>query len=110
MPTRKSKESTEKHIVIKTHLQNSMKEAKRSPRVSQTCKGPPPEALVAAAAPVPGRIKGVWGRPRRTGGGGDEEGVGNPSREKFVAGRAVAHAPAIPSRSCLSLVLTVVGS
>ncbi|KAJ1431555.1 Ribonuclease H-like superfamily [Sesbania bispinosa] len=42
MPVRQMKESSEQHLVIKTHLQNPMNPAKKVTRAVQNGKGPPP--------------------------------------------------------------------
>lgn len=41
MPIRQMKESSEQHLVIKTHLQNSMNPSLKPPKTSQNGKGPP---------------------------------------------------------------------
>ncbi|KAF5452757.1 hypothetical protein F2P56_027724 [Juglans regia] len=45
MPIRQMKESTEQHLVIKTHLQNSMNQMQKAPtnKTAQNGKGPPPQ-------------------------------------------------------------------
>lgn len=45
MPVRQMKESSEQHLVIKTHLQNSINPAKKAPKTVQNGKGPPPQEL-----------------------------------------------------------------
>ncbi|KAI4311295.1 hypothetical protein MLD38_036200 [Melastoma candidum] len=87
MPTRQSKESAEKHIVIKTHFQNPMKEANRSPRVPQNCKGPPPEAAVAVIATVPGQNQGGSGSPPSKNRGRRRRRGGRKSEQGEVCGR-----------------------
>lgn len=42
MPIRQMKESSEQHLVIKTHFQNSMNPVEKSPKTAQNGKGPPP--------------------------------------------------------------------
>ena len=41
MPIRQMKESSEQHLVIKTHLQNSMNPVQKAPKTAQNGKGPP---------------------------------------------------------------------
>ncbi|GLT73314.1 hypothetical protein SLA2020_451820 [Shorea laevis] len=43
MPVRQMKESSEQHLVIKTHLQNSMNPVQKAPKTAQNGKGPPPQ-------------------------------------------------------------------
>ncbi|KAF8394362.1 hypothetical protein HHK36_020570 [Tetracentron sinense] len=43
MPIRQMKESSEQHIVIKTHIQSSMNPVQKAPKTSQNGKGPPPQ-------------------------------------------------------------------
>ncbi|XP_019449897.1 PREDICTED: protein argonaute 10-like [Lupinus angustifolius] len=68
MPLRQMKESSEQHLVIKTHLQNHMNPPKKVPRAVQNGKGPPllpqQEPLHNQTSP-PNRNKG-----RRRGRGG----------------------------------------
>lgn len=41
MPIRQMKEGSEQHLVIKTHIQNSMNPVQKAPKTSQNGKGPP---------------------------------------------------------------------
>ncbi|KAG2728156.1 hypothetical protein I3843_01G187300 [Carya illinoinensis] len=43
MPTRQMKESSEQHLVIKTHLQNFMNQVQKAPKTAPNGKGPPPQ-------------------------------------------------------------------
>ncbi|XP_062168998.1 protein argonaute 10-like [Alnus glutinosa] len=43
MPIRQMKESSEQHLVIKTHLQNSMNPVQKAPKTAQNGKGLPPQ-------------------------------------------------------------------
>ena len=44
MPVRQMKESSEQHLVIKTHLQNAMNQpVRKAPKAAQNGKGPPPQ-------------------------------------------------------------------
>lgn len=42
MPIRQMKESSEQHLVIKTHMQNSMNQPQKHHKTAQNGKGPPP--------------------------------------------------------------------
>ncbi|XP_061373942.1 protein argonaute 10-like isoform X2 [Gastrolobium bilobum] len=65
MPVRQMKESSEQHLVIKTHLQNPMNPAKKAPKAAQNGKGPPPQENHSQISPHPrnkGRRRGRSGR------------------------------------------------
>lgn len=66
MPVRQIKESSEQHLVIKTHLQNPMNPAKKVPRAIQNGKGPPlpqePHNQTSPQARNKGRRRGRGGR------------------------------------------------
>ncbi|KAH7842876.1 hypothetical protein Vadar_010056 [Vaccinium darrowii] len=75
MPMRQMKESSEKHIVIKPQLQNSMTEVQKPPKTSQNGKGPPAQEpqntkLHNQASP-PSKNRG---RRRRRGGRKSDQG------------------------------------
>ncbi|GAY54079.1 protein argonaute 10 [Citrus sinensis] len=45
MPIRQMKDSSEQHLVIKTHLQNTMNQSQKQPKTAQNGKGPPHQEL-----------------------------------------------------------------
>ncbi|PSR92765.1 Protein argonaute like [Actinidia chinensis var. chinensis] len=75
MPTRQMKESLEKHLVIKPHLQNSMNQPQKLPKTAQNGKGPPaqepPNARVHDQTSPPSKNRG---RRRRRGGRKSDQG------------------------------------
>jgi len=65
MPVRQMKESSERHLVIKPHLQNPMNPAKKTTKAPQNGKGPPPLENESQALPHSknkGRRRGRGGR------------------------------------------------
>ncbi|XP_057475261.1 protein argonaute 10-like [Actinidia eriantha] len=75
MPTRQMKESLEKHLVIKPHLQNSMNQLQKLPKTAQNGKGPPaqepPNTRVHDQTSPPSKNRG---RRRRRGGRKSDQG------------------------------------
>lgn len=69
MPMRQMKESSEQHLVIKTHLQNSMNPVQKHPKTAQNGKGPPPHEP-QNAKPHPQTSPSSKNRGRRRGRGG----------------------------------------
>ena len=70
MPMRQMKESSEQHLVIKTHLQNSMNPVQKPPKTAQNGKGPPshepqnakPHSQTSPSSKNRGRRRGRGGR------------------------------------------------
>ncbi|KAI4317903.1 hypothetical protein L6164_025732 [Bauhinia variegata] len=70
MPVRQMKESSEQHLVIKTHLQNAINPVKKAPKTVQNGKGPPsqephnakPHSQTSPQAKNRGRRRGRGGR------------------------------------------------
>ncbi|KAJ9700462.1 hypothetical protein PVL29_005989 [Vitis rotundifolia] len=70
MPMRQMKESSEQHLVIKTHLQNSMNPVQKTPKTAQNGKGPPshepqnakPHSQTSPSSKNRGRRRGRGGR------------------------------------------------
>ncbi|CAL8073750.1 unnamed protein product [Prunus armeniaca] len=96
MPIRKMKESSEQHLVIKTHLQNPVNPVQKQPKTAQNGKGPPPQEphnpKTHNQISPPTKNRG-----RRRGRGGRKSDQGDVCMRPSSRHCSVAHIPASPS-------------
>lgn len=96
MPIRKMKESSEQHLVIKTHLQNSVNPVQKAPKTAQNGKGPPPQEpqnpKTQNQTSPPTKNRG-----RRRGRGGRKSDQGDVFMRPSSRHCTVAHIPASPN-------------
>lgn len=96
MPIRKMKESSEQHLVIKTHLQNPVNPVQKQPKTAQNGKGPPPQephnTKTHNQISPPTKNRG-----RRRGRGGRKSDQGDVCMRPSSRHCTVAHIPASPS-------------
>ncbi|KAL6192212.1 hypothetical protein ACLB2K_038597 [Fragaria x ananassa] len=96
MPIRKMKESSEQHLVIKTHIQNSGNPVQKAPKTAQNGKGPPtpepqnPKTQNETSPPTKNR-------GRRRGRGGRKSDQGDAFMRPSSRHCTVAHIPASPN-------------
>ena len=92
MPIRQMKESSEQHLVIKTHLQNSMNPSLKQPKTAQNGKGPPTQephnGKTNNQASPPTKNRG-----RRRGRGGRKSDQGDVCMRPSSRPCTVAHKP-----------------
>ncbi|XP_065863218.1 protein argonaute 10 [Euphorbia lathyris] len=94
MPTRQMKESSEQHLVIKTHLQNTMnQQPQKHHKTAQNGKGPPPPPLSQAQTQTSPSTKN---RGRRRGRGGRKSDQGDACMRPSSRPCTVLHKPMNP--------------
>lgn len=90
------KESSEQHLVIKTHLQNSVNPVQKAPKTAQNGKGPPPQEpqnpKTQNQTSPPTKNRG-----RRRGRGGRKSDQGDVFMRPSSRHCTVAHIPASPN-------------
>ncbi|GMY27304.1 protein argonaute 10 [Fagus crenata] len=102
MPIRQMKESSEQHLVIKTHLQNSMNPVQKSPKTAQNGKGPPlpsPPQDFHNTKPHNQTSPPSKNRGRRRGRGGRKSDQGDVFMRPSSRHCTVAHKPVSANRA-----------
>ncbi|POO02072.1 Exonuclease/helicase-like [Trema orientale] len=94
MPIRQMKESSEQHLVIKTHLQNSMNPPLKPPKTAQNGKGPPTQEPHNAKTHNQASPPAAKNRGRRRGRGGRKSDQGDVCMRPSSRPCTVAHKPA----------------
>ncbi|KAJ4722546.1 Argonaute family protein [Melia azedarach] len=93
MPIRQMKESAEQHLVIKTHLQNTMSQAQKQHKTAQNGKGPPPHQEPQNTKPHSQVSPPTKNRGRRRGRGGRKSDQSDVCMRPSSRPCTVAHKP-----------------
>ncbi|GAV57543.1 PAZ domain-containing protein/Piwi domain-containing protein [Cephalotus follicularis] len=101
MPIRQMKESSEQHLVIKTHLHNSMNPVQKQPTTVQNGKGPPHQNTKPQNQTSPPAKKG-----RRRGRGGRKSDQGDAFMRPSSRPCTVAHKPVIQAGDLVAITTT----
>ncbi|KAG5219299.1 hypothetical protein OIU78_007255 [Salix suchowensis] len=97
MPVRHMKESSEQHLVIKTHMQNSMNQPQKHHKTTQNGKGTPPQTLQEGSNTKPQNQTSppAKNRGRRRGRGGRKSDQGDACMRPSSRPCTVAHKPVL---------------
>ena len=96
MPVRQMKESSEQHLVIKTHMQNSMNQPQKHHKTAQNGKGPPqPLQESSNTKPQNQASPPAKNRGRRRGRGGRKSDQGDVCTRPSSRPCTVAHKPVL---------------
>ncbi|KAJ7954827.1 Argonaute family protein [Quillaja saponaria] len=109
MPVRQMKESTEQHLVIKTHLLNSVNPVQRAPKTAQNGKGPPQHGP-HNAKPQNQTSPQTRNRGRRRGRGGRKSDQGDAFVRPSSRHCTVAHKPVVANQAGVLVASTANGS
>lgn len=101
MPIRQMKESSEQHLVIKTHLQNSMSQPQKHHKTSQNGKGPPFHDA-RNSKPQNQTSPSTKNRGRRRGRGGKKSDQGDVCMRPSSRPCTVAYKPGNPASDLLA--------
>ncbi|KDP40242.1 hypothetical protein JCGZ_02240 [Jatropha curcas] len=101
MPIRQMKESSEQHLVIKTHLQNTMNQPQKHHKTAQNGKGPPSQET-HNSKPQNLTSPPIKNRGRRRGRGGRKSDQGDVCMRPSSRPCTVVHKPVNPAGELLA--------